>query len=779
MEPSHVVLPKDGTYNFQSMASTASGNVATGSVQVNAPITIHSYYTTVQQRRSLEERRRQCKAALLVTLPDDDRNSTITKPLILQYFCDNSDSQRNTALAVVRGVLCQLLNADEAMCDAILLAFEEAQQAGKNLFAEASEEKLWQLFENMVAKIQRRVYFVLDALDECDSDSIEFLKTELEYLSSSSRGNHSGKVKTVVIGRPSIGKFQMSDSQNRWCIDLDEDGGRGSEQDVKLFIRTRVNEIRGLNRQQQRALKRFLLDRAGGTFLWVRLATSILEKHPEQTLKILQSKSSADNWLPKGLDDMYNRMLLDIGESEAEAAAVVLHYVAMASRPLTRDELRHFVGEKTVLQIDNACKHLLTVTGPTVKLVHLSLKDHLIQPAASTAIAKFLADADRFVQANTAIINEAPSQIYLSALAFTPDQSVIKNSFRDAIPSWLSLLPTVDSDWGACLQTLERHGDGVTSVSLSPDAILLVSGSLDHTIRIWDARTCEVIRTLKGHDGRVMSTGFSFDARFVVSGALDSTVKIWHTKTGTEFRTLRGHVRGVTSAAFSHDATLVVSGSLDHTIKIWDVKKGTNQLSLTSHKEPVICVAFSYDSKLIVSGSHDCTVKIYNLTRQRATVQTLIGHKGPINSVAFSYDAAFVVSGSDDHTIKIWRTIEGVKYRSLEGHDDAVTSVAFSPDAALILSGSHDRTIKIWDTKTGEVRALNGHNDGVTSVAFSPDNTLVVSGSHDRTVKIWDAKAGAKAWKLGKHRKWVNSVAFSRILVRLKARGIRIGRSYY
>lgn len=103
----------------------------------------------------------------------------------------------------------------------------------------------------------------------------------------------------------------------------------------------------------------------------------------------------------------------------------------------------------------------------------------------------------RFVQTNIAIISEAPFQTYTSALAFTPKNSILKKTFLNAIPPWLSLLPKVELDWGACLKTLDGHKDPVRSAALSHDAKLVVSGSEDCTIKIWDAATGTELTTLQ------------------------------------------------------------------------------------------------------------------------------------------------------------------------------------------------------------------------------------------------------------------------------------------
>ena len=72
--------------------------------------------------------------------------------------------------------------------------------------------------------------------------------------------------------------------------------------------------------------------------------------------------------------------------------------------------------------------------------------------------------------------------------------------FHTEEPSWIELKPKVEADWNACLQTLEGHGDSVTSVVFSKDGQRLASGSSDMTVKIWDATSGSCLQTLEvGH----------------------------------------------------------------------------------------------------------------------------------------------------------------------------------------------------------------------------------------------------------------------------------------
>lgn len=55
----------------------------------------------------------------------------------------------------------------------------------------------------------------------------------------------------------------------------------------------------------------------------------------------------------------------------------------------------------------------------------------------------------------------------------------------------------MESDWNACLQTLEGHDDSVNSVDFSADGQRLASGTDDSTIKIWDAATGACLQTLE------------------------------------------------------------------------------------------------------------------------------------------------------------------------------------------------------------------------------------------------------------------------------------------
>jgi len=96
----------------------------------------------------------------------------------------------------------------------------------------------------------------------------------------------------------------------------------------------------------------------------------------------------------------------------------------------------------------------------------------------------------------------------------------------------------------------------------------------------------------------------------LISGSLDNTIKLWDIDTGKAVKTLFGHIEGVWAVA--SDKLRLVSGSHDRTIKVWAREDGRCAATLVGHRGAVTCLALGEDK--IVSGSDDGDIRLWGFS---------------------------------------------------------------------------------------------------------------------------------------------------------------------
>ncbi|KAF8634351.1 hypothetical protein AX15_000963 [Amanita polypyramis BW_CC] len=352
---------------------------------------------------------------------------------------------------------------------------------------------------------------------------------------------------------------------------------------------------------------------------------------------------------------------------------------------------------------------------------------------------------------------------------------------------------TVERNWRRgryTVRVLKGHTDGVMCLQFNenlshPTFPVLITGSYDRTIRVWNLETGAELHCLKGHTRAVRC--LQFDEAKLITGSMDNTIKVWDWRRGKCIRTLAGHTDGVVCLNF--DSNVLASGSVDSTIRVWNFRSG-GSFVLRGHSEWVNAVQLwdsgSYEQtvgvaksqigtgKMLFSASDDGTIKLWDLNL-RTCIRQFTGHVGQVQSMKLlladecgesnqeldetkpadiniqrqrsslsdgkrqcsdpvDRKKPLLISGSLDNTIKIWDIDSGKAVRTFFGHIEGVWSVAC--DKLRLVSGSHDRTIKVWSRDEGRcTTTLVGHQAAVSCIALGEDK--IVSGSDDTDVRIW------------------------------------------
>ncbi|EIN09362.1 WD40 repeat-like protein, partial [Punctularia strigosozonata HHB-11173 SS5] len=367
-----------------------------------------------------------------------------------------------------------------------------------------------------------------------------------------------------------------------------------------------------------------------------------------------------------------------------------------------------------------------------------------------SSIVPFVRNVQQFVRVYAPAMSISVPQIYLSALSFAPNESLIATRLRAYFPRIAIIGAADNGDWPA-LQSVLQTPVPISAVAFSPEGTRIASGSRQGIVQIWDAETGEAMsRPLHGHTDVVYCVLFSPDGSRIGSGSWDNTVRIWDTRTGRAATDpLLSHSDDVTCLSFSSDGGRLASGSRDRTVRVWDAYSGDPIGAALEDTDPIYAVAFSHGGRQVTTVSEQVAVRIRDIKSGDIISVPFHGIAMPASSIAISPGGDCVAAGFRDGSVGLWDAVTGAEIIKLHrSHTANVWSLSFSFDGRHFASGSWDETIRVWNTSgTGNTvsEPLRGHTNAVWSVGFSPDGSRIISGAPDKTIRVWDAYVATTA----------------------------------
>ncbi|SPJ88930.1 related to ankyrin 3 [Fusarium torulosum] len=272
------------------------------------------------------------------------------------FFCDNKVANRNTAVNILRGLLTQLVSHQKDLVDRIVV---EWRQKSSQLFQDSSFNTLWKVFQDMImASNFHTIYCIIDALDECEDNSLAILLKKFKKLSQCSKVS-STKLKLICLSRRFPERIPESlDSFTKVELDMMTAG----KEDVRRFISERISDLSRTKKFTSRMRKRVeevFQEKSEGTFLWVSFMAQDLEEKP-----LLDIIPSLDR-LPSGLDAVYERILTQIDFNKWEIIQKMLDWILIATRPLRIPELCEAAGVKATESMcrESVCEELIKACG--------------------------------------------------------------------------------------------------------------------------------------------------------------------------------------------------------------------------------------------------------------------------------------------------------------------------------------------------------------------------------------------------------------------------------
>lgn len=238
-----------------------------------------------------------------------------------------------------------------------------------------------------------------------------------------------------------------------------------------------------------------------------------------------------------------------------------------------------------------------------------------------------------------------------------------------AVGTISSQIYLVDSETLEIVSVFSGHQHWLTCLGFARSEQLLVSGSADLTVRIWDATDLTASVERSDSVDLVAQVAMSRSGRFAVSATTSGRVSVWDVSAGAQKWSSEHHDAGVSVIAFGQGDDFFVTGSEDGRVCCWSVLDGLVK-DFERPQEKIVCMAIDDAARLAVAGDAEGYVRCYFLGQSSPLFEWRVGDGTPIRSIAIESDGT-VIAVDDRWSVRVWSADTG---RELERHEGWLSS---------------------------------------------------------------------------------------------------------
>lgn len=359
----------------------------------------------------------------------------------------------------------------------------------------------------------------------------------------------------------------------------------------------------------------------------------------------------------------------------------------------------------------------------------------------------------------------------LRTLAFSPNGKLLASGDDDGIVCLWNATVQQQGFAGRISQhlsalKLKKHKADIAALAFSPDGKMLLSGSVDGTIRAWDTTTGQQQYICPGHVGEVSDIAASAEGSTLISvhSREDKLIK-WDVNTGHPLSSSIYKLKRVETISPNANTLVIEDFAWRGKLKLWDVPNNHLKFNLKGHDYPSkwwnLVHTFSSNGEMVAvtSSKHQIGVihlwdianpsksflgRIFN-SKTIHPKFTFQGNQHEVEALAFSPNGKMLASSDDGSEINLWNTEVGNKLFTFSGHQRSNDNLVFSPDGNMLASVDYT-IIYLWNLTTTTHKLLRKikNSGSVQALQFSQDGRTLVAGTWDGKIHLLDAESGSR-----------------------------------
>lgn len=715
-----------------------------------------------------------------------------TPDACVYFFCRSDDEAKKSPHSILRSTAYWLAQRN----DTIRQRLTELVSKDRELrIEELPLASLWdRLFMNCIchpspAEVAPfRIYWVIDALDECEPS----LRGKFTKMLAELGEDHCGvSFKVLFLSRfvPDISKVVEMAAIPTFDMTISD-----NDRDIQQYIEVNIRScsLGRLNEDDRHQIINALKMRANGSFLWAKLVMEELAGR-----RSMRSVQSALNEIRanESLEDIY-QLVLDslagnLDPEDLDIAREIFLWTLCSPRPLTIDELTAALEasmDTTMMDMERTiketCGSLIEVVesqtnaSKQVMAAHITLREFMQSEKAIGSFAFTKAEAHAHIAkvCLTYLLRPKFGKPITAERDKRMDPEVLgaKHRFWNYASRFWSFhlvadLESFDPELHNLLLLFLQSRNVLTSIeAIATFGNLGALTRHSDNLRIWQS----FVPVPKEETKRWICL-LPIDEK-KESSAPDDVVARW----SLDFRrikqrfqhTLVRYPRTIHDSlpAFCPLKSMIYQIGASHTevsianptcqIREWD--RRLSMFQMPGFVRTMVC---SPQQPYIASAVDSPVITLWHAETGTA-IRPFIGHTDQVYILAFSKDEKCLVSAGKDETVIVWNVERGHEIFRLRGHMGAIHSLAYSQSGEQIASGGSDGLICIWSIsdESGQLEyALPGGHIGVIyTLKYHTDNVHLCSSGDDGRIVVWNAAHGMKLHHFDANLKWMGRLSY-------------------